>query len=55
MAQHVVGPIIKYNDAFFDWMRLQILMIDDYAHVDLDFRGDPDLVLLEGFQWGGPR
>jgi hypothetical protein len=35
MAWHVAGPIIKYNDAFFDWLRPQILMIDDYAYVGL--------------------
>jgi hypothetical protein len=52
MERHVAGPIVKYNDAFFDWLRPQILMIDDYAYADLDFRGEPDLVLLEGFQWG---
>jgi hypothetical protein len=52
MARHVAGPIIKYNDAFFDWLRPQILMIDDYAYVGLDFRGDPDLVLPEGSHWG---
>jgi hypothetical protein len=52
MARHVVGPIIKYNDAFFDWLRPQILMVDDYAYVGLDFRRNPDLVLPEGFQWG---
>ena len=52
MARHVAGPIIKYNDAFFDQLRPQILMIDDYAYAGLDFRGDPDLVLLEGSQWG---
>jgi hypothetical protein len=27
MTRHVAGPIIKYNDAFFDWLRPQILMI----------------------------
>jgi hypothetical protein len=27
-------------------------MIDDYAYVGLDFRGDPILDLPEGFQWG---
>jgi hypothetical protein len=27
-------------------------MIDDYAYTGLDFRGDPDLALLEGFHWG---
>ena len=29
-----------------------MMMIDDYAYVSLDFRGDPDLVLLEDAQWG---
>jgi hypothetical protein len=52
MARHVAGPIIKYNDAFFDWLRPQILMIDDYAYASLEFWGDPDLALPEGFQWG---
>ena len=52
MVWHVVDPIVKYNDTFFDWLRPQILMIDDYVYVILDFWGDPDLVLPEGFQWG---
>jgi hypothetical protein len=29
-----------------------MLMVDDYAYVGLDFRGDPDLVLPEDAQWG---
>jgi len=52
MAWHVVGPIVKYTDVFFDWLRPHLLMLDDYAYDRLDFRGDPNLVLLEGFQWG---
>jgi hypothetical protein len=48
MARHVAGPIIKYNDSFFDWLRPKMLMVDDYAYAGLDFRGDPDLTLLEG-------
>ena len=47
MARHVVGPIIKYDDTFFDWLQPQLLMVDDYDYVELDFRGDPDLVLPE--------
>ena len=27
-------------------------MIDYYAYVGMDFVGDPNLVLPEGFQWG---
>jgi hypothetical protein len=52
MARHVEGPIIKYNDAFFGWLRPQILMIYDYVYADLEFQGDPDLALPKGFQWG---
>jgi hypothetical protein len=52
MARHVAGPIIKYDDTFFDWLRPQMLMVDDYAYVGLDFRRDPYLVLPEGAQWG---
>jgi hypothetical protein len=33
MAQHVTSPIIKYNDVFFNWLRTQMLMVDDYAYV----------------------
>ena len=51
MAQHIEGPIIKYNDAFFYWLRPQILMIDDYAYADLEFWGDPNLSFPEGYQW----
>jgi hypothetical protein len=52
MARHVAGPIIKYDDTFFDWLQPQMLMVDDYAYAGLDFRGDPDLVLPEDAQWG---
>jgi hypothetical protein len=52
MARHVVGPIIRYKDVFFDWLRTQMLMVNDYGYVKLDFHGDPDLDLLEGSQWG---
>ena len=52
MSHHVAGPIIKYNDTFFDCMEPHILMIDDYAYIGLDFRNDLDLVLPEGSQWG---
>jgi hypothetical protein len=52
MAQHVTGPIVRYNDVLFDWLMHQMLMVDDYTYVDLDFRGDIDLVLPEGSQWG---
>jgi hypothetical protein len=37
MARHVAGPIIKYDDTFFDWLQPQLLMVDDYAYAGLDF------------------
>jgi hypothetical protein len=52
MARHVAGPIVKYDDIFFDWLQNQMLMVDDYAYAGLDFRGDPDLALPEDAQWG---
>jgi hypothetical protein len=52
MARHVAGPIIKYNDSFFDWLRPQMPMVDGYAYAGLDFQGDLELALLEGAQWG---
>jgi hypothetical protein len=52
MAWHVAGPIVKYDDIFFDWLQNQMLMVDDYAYVRLDFLGDPYLALPEDAQWG---
>jgi hypothetical protein len=47
MDRHIDGPIIKYNDSFFYWLRPQMFMIDDYAYTGLDFQRDPDLALPE--------
>jgi hypothetical protein len=52
MARHVTGPIVRYDDRFFDWLQGQVLMIEDYAYAGLDFCGDPDLALPEDAQWG---
>ena len=43
---------VKYDAGFFYWLDDQILMIEDYAYVGTDFRGDPDLPLPPGAQWG---
>jgi hypothetical protein len=52
MARHVAGPFVKYDDIFFVWLQNQMLMVDDYAYAQLDFRGDPNLALPEDAQWG---
>ena len=52
MACHSGVPIVKYDEAFFQWLRYQLIMVEDYAYVGMKFYGDPNLALLEGFQWG---
>jgi hypothetical protein len=52
MARHVARPIIRYDDMLFDWLQPQMLMVDDYAYVGLDLRGDTDLALPKDAQWG---
>ena len=46
------GAKVKYVSAFFHWLDDQILMVEDYAYDSTEFRGDPDLPLLAGSQWG---
>jgi hypothetical protein len=48
MARHSGIPIIKYGDVFFQWLRNQLIMVEDYAYARTDFHGDPNLALLEG-------
>jgi hypothetical protein len=52
MARHGGGHMVRYNDVFFQWLRTQMLMVDDYAYAWLYFHGDPDLALPKGSQWG---
>jgi hypothetical protein len=52
MARHDGVPIVKYDDVFFQWMRNQLIMVEDYAYTETYFHGDPDLSLLEGSHWG---
>ena len=39
---------VKYEPPFFLWLNDQILMIEDYAYVGTEFRGDRDLPLPVG-------
>jgi hypothetical protein len=52
MARHMAGPIVKYDDIFFDWLQNHMLMVDDYDYAGLDFQGDLDLALPENAPWG---
>ena len=41
-----------YPADFFPWWRWQIVAIDDYPYVGIDFRGDPDMTLPTGAAYG---
>ena len=43
---------VKFGDPFFRWLRDQLLMVEDYAYAGIDFKGDPDLPLPPGAEWG---
>ena len=45
-------PRTTWDDEFFLWWREQIIDVDDYPYVRMDFRGDPDLVLPLSAAWG---
>ena len=41
-----------YPADLFPWWRRQIVAIDDYPYVGIDFRGDPDMPLPPGSAYG---
>ena len=41
-----------YNDDFYIWWERQLLALENFLYVGMDFRGDPDLVLPLGGAWG---
>jgi hypothetical protein len=52
MAHHGRVPIVTYGQALFQWLRDQLIMVEEYAYAGTDFLGDPDLALPKGSQWG---
>ena len=49
MARTGVGRgRVKFSDAFFRWLRDQMIMVKDYAYVGTYFIGDPNLALPLG-------
>ena len=52
MSRHAGQPQITFTDAFFRWFERQEMVFSEYPYVGMDFRGDPDLVLPDGEQWG---
>ena len=45
-------PRTTWDDEFFQWWGEQIITVEDYPYVGMDFRGDLDLVLPPGAAWG---
>lgn len=40
-----------FFEEFFSRLDQEILVVDDYGYVGIDFRNDSDLVLPEGYDW----
>jgi hypothetical protein len=40
-----------FSEDFFNRLDQDLLMVDDYGYVGIDFCNDPDLVLPEGLDW----
>lgn len=51
MARHGGGHVYSYSPAFFSWVRVQLLMIEDYAYSGTNFWNDPDLALPPASHW----
>jgi hypothetical protein len=41
----------RFTGDFFAWLRCQLIVIEDFPYVGVDFRGSMDLVLLDGVDW----
>jgi hypothetical protein len=52
MARHGGVPIVKYDKSFFQCLRDQLIVVEDYDYATKNFHGDPDLDIPEGSQWG---
>ena len=40
-----------FSEYFFSHLDQNLLKVDDYGYVGIDFRNDPDLILPEGEDW----
>ena len=42
---------MSWRPEFFVWLQRQLIVVEDWPYVGIDFTGDPDLPLLEGEDW----
>ena len=52
MSRHASQSQFSFFDTLFRWFDHQEMVFAEYPYVGMHFRGDPDLVLLAGEQWG---
>ena len=52
MYRHASQPQISFSETFFKWFDRQEMVYARFPYAGMDFRGDPDLVLSAGEQWG---
>jgi len=52
MSWHAGQPYISFSETFFEWFDHQEMVYVRFPYAGMDFRGDPDLVLPAGEQWG---
>jgi len=45
------GQQMHFPPSFFNWLCQQLIIVDDYAYVGIDFKGDLDVPLPLGEQW----
>ena len=53
MARHPDegAAVVRFSDSYFHWLEDQVFSIQDFPYAEVDFRGDPDMVLPQGEQW----
>lgn len=51
MARHGGGHVYTYPTMFFQWVKRQIVCIDDYSYAGSDFWNDLNMILPPGGQW----
>ena len=52
MSRHAGQPQISFFETFFESFDRQEMVYAKFPYAGMDFRGDPDLVLPVGEQWG---
>ena len=54
MAHHAIEgtEIVRFPSSYFRWLDRQLFVIEDFPYARIDFRGDREMALPAGEQWG---